>query len=280
MLFRSFRHMDRAKGRQEIVLGKMRDAGAITEAQYRAARREPIRLAKASTIQNRAPYFTDMVQAQLLKELPEQDASGAGYTIFSTLDTYYQTLAEASVAGGVGRVEANIAKYVELEAKIKEKKRKKEKAKEPEVAEAQEKDKENRLVQGAFIAVDPVTGHILSLVGGRSYEESNFNRVLLMRRSIGSLIKPFVYLSALLHGKNPDGSPMSSISKFEDKPFTYEYDKKSWSPKNFEEEFAGTVTMRYALAHSINTVAAQVAVETGLENLVSVGKFEIGRAHV
>jgi membrane peptidoglycan carboxypeptidase len=93
-----------------------------------------------------------------------------------------------------------------------------------------------------------------------------------MKRHIGSLVKPFVYLSALINGKNPDGTPMSAISKFEDKPFTYEYDKKSWSPKNFEEEFEGTVTMRYALAKSINTVAAQVAIATGLDNLVATMK--------
>jgi penicillin-binding protein 1B len=123
-----------------------------------------------------------------------------------------------------------------------------------------------------FVAVDPATGRILSLVGGGSYEESNFNRALLMKRHIGSLVKPFVYLSALINGHNPDGTPMNSISKFDDKPFTYEYDRKSWTPKNFEDEFEGTVTMRYALAHSINTVAAQVAISTGLDNVVNTCK--------
>jgi penicillin-binding protein 1B len=130
-----FRHMDRAKGRQEIVLGKMRDAGVITGDQYKAALTETIHLAKASSVQNRAPYFTDMVQAQLLKDLPEQEGAGQGYTIFSTLDTYYQQLAEKSVSDGVSRVEANIAKYVELEAKRKAKLKKKAAPKVDESAE-------------------------------------------------------------------------------------------------------------------------------------------------
>jgi penicillin-binding protein 1B len=268
--FSPFRHPERAKARQEIVLGKMREAGVITEAQYKSAVADRLRFAKVNTIQNRAPYFTDMVQAQMLKELPEQEAMGGGHAIFSTLDTYYQQLAEASVADGVARVEANIKKYVELEKKKKKKPAKPVAEENLNAVEGPPED--TRLVQGVFVAVDPDTGHILSLVGGRSYEESNYNRALLMKRHIGSLIKPFVYLSALLYGKNPDGTPMNSISKFEDKPFTYEFDKKSWTPKNFEEEFAGTVTMRFALAHSINTVAAQVAIATGLENLVSVLK--------
>jgi penicillin-binding protein 1B len=269
-----FRHMDRARGRQEIVLGKMHENGVITDDQYKAAMNETIRLARASSVQNRAPYFTDMVQAQHLKDLPEQETMGAGYTIFSTLDTYYQQLAEKAVADGVDRVEANIAKYVELEAKRKAKAAaKKKKPVADEEPPADEKEGQGaHLVEGVFVAVDPATGQILALVGGRSYEESNFNRALLMKRHIGSLVKPFVYETALVYGKNPDGTAMSPISKFEDKPFTYEYDKKSWSPKNFEDDFEGTVTMRYALAKSINTVAAQVAIGVGLENVVGTLK--------
>lgn len=273
--FSPFRHYDRAKNRQEIVLGKMREAGVITEAQYKSAVAERLRFAKASTVQNRAPYFTDMVQAQLMRDLPEQEALGSGYQIFSTLDTYYQELAESSVADGTARLEANIKKFVELEAKKKKKKPVK-----GEEAGAEEKPEEStRLVQGVFVAVNPSNGHLLSLVGGRSYEESTYNRALLMKRHIGSLIKPFVYLSALMYGRNPDGTPLNAISKFEDKEFTYEFDKKKWTPKNYEDEFAGIVTMRYALSHSINTVAAQVAISTGLDNLVSVAQnagFESG----
>jgi penicillin-binding protein 1B len=249
-----YRHLDRAKGRQEIVLTKMFEAGVITEAQYKAAKLEPLKFARVNPVQNRAPYFTDMVQAQILKDLPEHEVSGAGLKIFSTLDTYYQALAEQAVASGVGDLEARLKQYLD--------KKKKPAAPEGEIAEP-------RLLQGVFIAVDPASGHLLSLVGGRSYEESTYNRALLMRRQIGSLVKPFVFLSALMHGKDASGNPLSAISKFEDKPFTYEYDRKVWSPRNYEKEFAGTVTMRYALAHSINTVAAQVAIATGLDNLVA-----------
>ncbi len=247
-----FRHYERAKSRQEIVLGKMLEAGVITADEHKAAVAEKLKFARVNPVQNTAPYFTDMVQAQLLRDLPEQEVVGAGFTIFSTLDTYQQRLAEKSVADGVAAVEAKIKQYVE--------KRKKDK---PEEEEA-------RLVQGVYVGVDPTNGQLLSLVGGRSYEESNYNRALLMRRHIGSLVKPFVYLAALMHGTSPDGTPVNAISKYEDKPFTYNYDEKTWTPKNYDEEFAGVVTMRYALANSINTVAAQVAIATGLDKVAEV----------
>lgn len=257
-----FRHFERAKMRQELVLGKMLEGGVITEDQFKAAKSEKLKFAKVSLVQNRAPYFTDMVQAQLLKDLPEEEVLGGGFTIFSTLDTYYQSLAEKAVAGGVNAIEGRIKQYVDRKKPAK-----------PAADGTVAPEAETRLVQGVFVAVDPATGNLLSLVGGRSYEESTYNRALLMRRQIGSLIKPFVYLSALIHGRNPDGTPMNSITKFEDKPFTYEYDKKTWSPRNYDEDFAGTVTLRFALANSINTVAAQVAIATGLNNLVDIAKL-------
>ena len=259
-----FRHYDRAKGRQEIVLGKMAEAGVITKAQYKEAKNEKLNFARISLVSNRAPYFTDMVQAQLLKDLPEQEVLGAGFTIFSTLDTYYQSLAEKAVASGVGRLEDRLKQY--LAKKSKPKKGDKVDPGAPPM------EHEVRLLQGVFVAVDPTNGHLLALVGGRSYEESTYNRALLMRRQIGSTIKPFVYLTALMHLRNPDGTPVNAISKFEDKPFTYEFDGKAWSPSNYEKDFSGTVTMRYALANSINTVAAQVAIQTGLDKVVDVVK--------
>jgi penicillin-binding protein 1B len=254
-----FRHLERAKSRQEIVLSKMFEAGVITEKQFTLAKTEKMKFVRVSLIQNRAPYFTDMIQAQILKDMPDQEVLGTGYTIFSTLDTYYQQLAEKAVSSGVAAIEDRLKQYLDKRTK----KKKPEEIEQPEV----------RLVQGVFLAVDPNTGYLLSMVGGRSYEESNYNRAILMKRQIGSLIKPHVYLSALIHGKNPDGSPINSISKYEDQSFTYEYDDKTWTPRNYEEEFQGTVTLRFALANSINTVAAKVAIDTGLDNLVEIASL-------
>lgn len=253
------RHFDRAKERQEWVLKKMLENDAITEKQYNRAIKEPLKFAKVSPVQDRAPYFTDYVKSQLVKDLQESELLGAGYQIFSTIDTYYQQIAEKSVKNGL----------VNLEATLKERLKPKQ-SKNLKVAEAalSEELEEQRSLQGVFIAIDPKTNQLLAMVGGRSFEESNYNRALLMRRHVGSTFKPFVYLAALIHGKNPDGTPMNALTKFEDKEFTYEYDKQTWSPQNYEEGYLGTVTLRYALANSINTVAAQVATQVGLKNVI------------
>ena len=244
------RYYDRAKSRQEIILKKMVEAGVITEQQYKSAVKERLRFAKINAVQNRAPYFTDIVQAELLLEVPEAELVGGGYTIFSTVDTYYQGLAEKSVGAFVDKLEERQMQYLN--------KRKKE--------------EDLRILQGIFMAVDPANGQLLSLVGGRSYEESTYNRALLMRRQVGSLMKPFVYLAALINAKDKDGNPVNAVTKYEDKPFTYQFDGKAWSPKNYEDDFMGTVTLRYALANSINTVAAQVGIQAGLDHVVEVAK--------
>ncbi len=250
IFYSPFHHLDRAKKRQELVLTKMLEGGIITKTQFNQAKVEPLHFAKVSAVQDRAPYFTDMIKAQLLRDLQEQEVIGVGYQVFSTLDTYYQSLAAKSVERGLENLEAMLKQRLA-------------KQKNPPTGKA---------LQGVFMAVNPETGHLLALVGGRSYEESSYNRALLMRREVGSLFKPFVYLAALIHGENEDGTPMNAISKMEDKPFTYEFDGKSWSPKNYEDEFVGAVTLRYALANSINTVAAQLAVKVGLPNVVAIAK--------
>lgn len=246
-----YRHPERAKQRQEIVLKKMLEMGAITQTEYQKAIKVQLKFVKTSHIQDRAPYFTDMVRAQLLKDLPEQELAGAGYKIFSTVDTYYQTLAEKAVQRGIDNLEARLSKALTQK-------------------KATEADK--RILQGAFIVLNPANNHLLAIVGGRSYEESNYNRALFMRRQVGSIFKPFVYLAALVYGKNPDDTPMNTVSKVEDKPFTYEYDKQSWSPRNYEDEYLGEVTLRFALARSLNTPTARIAVSVGLQKVVELAR--------
>jgi penicillin-binding protein 1B len=246
-----YRHLERAKQRQEIVLKKMLDTGAISQSEFKKAMSEPLRFVKASHIQDRAPYFTDMVKAQLLKDMPEQSLIGLGYKIFSTVDTYYQQLAEKAVARQIDELEARLDKSL---------------------AKKKGEAVERRILQGTFVALDPLNNELLAIVGGRSYEESNYNRALYMRRHVGSLMKPFVFLAGLIHGANPDGTPMNAVTKLQDSPFTYEYDKQSWSPKNYEGEYLGEVTFRFALAKSLNVPTARLAVQVGLDKVVQAAQ--------
>lgn len=246
-----FKHPERAKQRQDLVLLNMRDHGVITEKEYARAARESLRVVKAASVQDRAPYFSDLVRNELIRHgLSEEEILGGGLRVYSTLDPRLQRIADKAVGQGVDRLEK------ELRARLARKK----------------SEDETRMLQGAFLSVDPRTGHILAAVGGRSYEESNYNRLLLMKREVGSTMKPFVYLAALMHGRDERGDRYNSISKFEDEPFTWKYDDKEWTPRNYEEEFTGTVTLRRALAASINTVAAQVASRVGPQKVVDVAK--------
>ena len=105
--------------------------------------------------------------------------------------------------------------------------------------------------QGAVVSIDP-SGAVKALVGGIDYSKSQFNRATQAKRQPGSTFKPFVYLTAMERGLAPDTIRV-------DEPYTY----KGWSPKNYEKEFKGAVTLKDALAQSINTVAAKLAVEVG-----------------
>ncbi len=109
--------------------------------------------------------------------------------------------------------------------------------------------------QGAIVSIDPA-GAVKALVGGVDYTKSQFDRAVAAKRQPGSAFKPFVYLTAMEHGLTPD-------TIREDAPFTY----KGWSPKNFEKAFKGPVTLKEALADSINTVAAKLAIEMGPKNV-------------
>jgi penicillin-binding protein 1B len=246
-----YRSFDRAKQRQELVLKKMLDSGIITANDFKTATTETLKLAPIPTVQDRAPFFTDMVKAQLIKELPEQAVIGSGFKIFSTVDTYYQNLAEEAVASGLLKLETAIRAAIKKKGQPEE---------------------ELKLLQGAMIVIEPKSNQILAMVGGRSFAESNYNRVLLMKRQVGSIFKPFVYLAALIYGTDADGQPLNAISKLEDTPFTYEYDKQKWSPRNYEGEYLGTVTLKHSLINSLNVPTAKLALQIGVPVVIDLAK--------
>jgi membrane peptidoglycan carboxypeptidase len=131
----------------------------------------------------------------------------------------------------------------------------------------------NRL-EGALAAVDQTTGAIRVLVGGRNYAQSNFNRILNMRRQVGSTFKPIVYLSAYLKGHDANGVPFGPGYPIEDAPWTLVFDnfRSRWSPRDYEDEFLGWITLRQALAKSINTSTARLAYWVGLPDIIKVAR--------
>ena len=118
-------------------------------------------------------------------------------------------------------------------------------------------------VQGALIALDPSNGHLVSMVGGYDYGKSQFNRATQAHRQIGSAIKPFVYAAAIDHGLTP-------LTIRWDAPVKFKTASGIWAPHNYKPEYLGPVTLRTALAKSINTVSAQIVAQIGVDAVIDV----------
>ncbi len=243
-----YRYRERALERQRFVLKRMVETGQIAKSEADAALKQPIRLAPPSSVANKAPYFTDFVKAQLISQLKgrmtEEEVTEAGFRVYTTLDLALNSSAQNAVLRGITGLE----KKMKLGAT-------------------------DRL-EGALASVDHTNGYIRALVGGRNYAESTFNRILNMRRQVGSTFKPIVFLTALQKGRDPKGVPYGPGHPVEDSPWTLVYDhgRQEWSPKNYEKEFLGWISFRTALSHSINTATARLGYEVGMENIISTAR--------
>lgn len=253
-----YRYLDRALERQRLVLRKMVEAGYIADSEAQAAMKLPIHLAPPSTIMNKAPYFTDFVKAELISHLKskmsEQEITEAGFRVYTTLDLALNSMAQEAVASGINQLEAKMKINPKGGGKL------------PENAT-------DRL-EGALASVDQTTGFVRALVGGRNYGQSNFNRILNMKRQVGSTFKPIVFLTAFQIGRDPKGVPYSPGHPIEDGPWTLTYDrgKQNWQPKNYEKDYLGWIPFRKALANSINTATARLGFEVGIDNVIKSAK--------
>ena len=122
-------------------------------------------------------------------------------------------------------------------------------------------------LQAVLINVEVKTGAVRAIMGGRDFKKSQFNRAIQSQRQIGSLIKPVVLLSALI--KNKELNPLSLV---EDSPWTYKYDSKSWSPKNYKDQYRGLVPLYELLTYSLNAGTARLGLDTGLDSLINTLK--------
>lgn len=243
-----YRHLDRALERQKLVLQKMVETGQIAQAEAAEAEKMPIRLAPPIAGKNKAPYFTDFVKAELIRELSdemsEQEVTEAGFRVYTTLDVRLNRIAQSSVAEGIESLKGRV------------------------------KNAEGLELEGALATVDQRNGYIRALVGGKSYERSTFNRILNMRRQVGSTFKPIVMLAAIEKGRDARGVPYGPGYPMKDAPWTLVFDngRQKWSPRNYEKEFRGWTNLREALTHSVNTVFARLGVEVGLDKIIETAK--------
>jgi penicillin-binding protein 1B len=243
------RNPDRANDARDRVLKQMVEDGYITADQEKAARAEPLKFVGGGGVSSRsAPYFVDMVRDSLLDQFSQTDLTTQSYRIYTTLDPALQAAAEEAVTEGMQVVDDGLAHHYALE------KRKREPIVKPQVA---------------LVALDPKTGAILALVGGRNYGESQLDHAMA-RRQPGSSFKPFVYAAAFdnsLAGLQPVITPETTV---EDEPTTFSFDGKDYTPDNDLGEFYGTVSARDALTHSLNVATVKFAEMIGYDRVKEV----------
>ena len=244
------RHMDRAIESRDRVLAQMVENGYVTQEQADAAKKYKLHFVSGGVESSSAPYFVDMVKDHLLEQFSETDLQTQSYRVYTTLDPDLQRAASAAVNAGMVGVDKLLEKRY---------------------AAWKKKGQTVPPVQVALVALDPRTGEIRALIGGRNYGESQLNHALAHRQP-GSVFKPFVYAAAFSNaaqGMTPVVTPVTTV---EDVPTTFDFDGKEYTPDNYGETFYGTVTVRDALIHSLNVATVQVAQLIGYQRVVDVAR--------
>ncbi|MGH9329849.1 MAG: transglycosylase domain-containing protein, partial [Vicinamibacterales bacterium] len=237
-----FRDAARAKERRNIVLKAMVEAGYVSDEAAARAAREPVTIALRA-LDAEAPYFVDYIGQEMQAWRPDLTRGDKPVDVYTTLDLHLQRVAEDAMRAGLPQVDAILARRRRPPA------------------------------QAALIAADPRTGEILALVGGRSYNQSQFNRAVTARRQPGSVFKPFVYLSAFERAAELSRTDLTPATLVWDEPTEFMFeDQPPYAPGNYEGEYDGEITLRRALALSRNVVAVKVAETTGYDHVASLWK--------
>ena len=244
------RHLDRADEARDRVLGQMVEDGYINADQEAKAKKTQLHFVNGGTSSNSAPYFVDMVKDDLLAKFSENDLETQSYRIYTTLDPDLQRAAAEAVQIGMANVDKLLARRYALW------KKKGEPVPKPQVA---------------LVALDPRTGEIRALVGGRDYGESQLNHALAHRQP-GSVFKPFVYAAAFNDSVDNTQPLVTPSTTVDDVPTTFDFDNKEYTPNNYGEEFYGTVTVRDALMRSLNVATIKVAEMIGYQRVVDMAR--------
>jgi penicillin-binding protein 1B len=248
--FNPFRYPERARDRRNIVLLLMRENGYINDQQYRSAAAAPIQVHAEKEDFAESQYFVDLMNEEAQAKLDERPKQPR--FIYTTLDPDLQEAAQKAVAAGMESVDKLLG-----------------------CGQTPKKGVKSRCgstpPQVALIALDPHTGEIRALVGGRDYNTSQLNHVTAMRPP-GSVFKPFVYAAALETAVAGGPTILTPATTVEDEPTTFFYGRQSYTPSNFHQNFMGTVTLRNALAHSLNVATVEVAQQVGYDRVVKMAR--------
>ncbi len=227
------RHPERATKRRNMVLQILLEQGHLTAEQERLASGAPLGIAaKGSRGGSSYPAFIDLVRRQLHRDYKEEDLTSEGLRIFTTLDPWVQTQVESALSGRLPKLEEQYG-----------------------LAEDE--------LQAAAVVVGADGGEVLAVAGDRAPGFAGFNRALDAVRPIGSLVKPVVYLTALMEPER-----WSLVTPLEDEPISIKgRDGSVWSPNNYDKQSHGTVLLHEALTRSYNLATVNLGMSVGLERV-------------
>ena len=240
-----FRDPDRARQRRNYALHAMHTQGDITAEELAAAQDEPLRIVTVSNARKDAPYFVDFVRQELAQTYPADVLTNEGLQIYTALDTHLQQLAEDALQAGLADLEQ---RHPRLRG-----------------------DSPGDQLQGCVIAIQPQTGAVRAMMGGRDYRATQFNRCTQALRQPGSVFKPFTYLAAFEQTRHAL-EPILPTTRLDDTPFEWAFGNQVWAPANYGKRYLGEVTVREALERSLNAATARLAHEVGLLPIVETAK--------
>ncbi|HMG35738.1 MAG TPA: PBP1A family penicillin-binding protein, partial [Blastocatellia bacterium] len=249
-LYSPYRDLARAKARRNQVLDSMAEAGFIAREKAEQAKAVELKVQpKRSALNNAAPYFVDYVQQQMSNELSGRELERQSYRVYTTLDMGLQRAADKAVNDTLAQLDQIFAKR-----------------------------KKNPIppgtLQASLVALNPRTGEILAMVGGRDYAASQLNRAVEANRQPGSVFKPIVYATALNSQFDESEEKLTTASLFLDAPETFLYGNgQTYSPDNFGKTYSNrNVSLREGLVHSLNVVTVRIAQKVGYSKIARMAE--------
>lgn len=249
-------HLERATQRRNYVLSRMESEDYISEELADSLKKLPIELNTSQMASGLAPYFTEMVRQYLTEKYGDDKFSKGGLSVYTTLDSRLQKVAEASMKIQLDSIQTRIERNkrlgnAEYSIILRD-------------STGKKLGYEYKQIQGAFVGIDNETGDILALIGGKNYGKWKYNRAVQAKRQPGSAFKPFVYAAAINSG-------FHACDIFYDTPIVLTIPGSTeWNPQNFDNEFQGAMPLRTGLARSRNLIAIKLLQKVGAKPVIEI----------
>jgi len=260
-LLSPYKYPERALERRNLVIESMVETGDITRDEADKAKATPLKLAPPNVEASDAPYFVDLVKDTLSNRYGEREMNEQALRIYTTLDPDLQRAAADAVQAGIRNVDEQVEKLRTHKVKVGTGKN----------AKAETEIRPGPQAQVALVALDPHTGEVLAMVGGRNYGMSQLDHATA-KRPTGSIFKPFVYAAAVNTALAGAPTVLTPATVVDDSPTTFVYEDKTYEPRNYKQEYHGEVSAEYALAYSLNNATVKLAEMVGYDNVAALAR--------